>query len=101
MSDWRTDPLQDLGFLEDLEKKFRNDKIALFYEVDFSGKSIIGIDLSRIRFINCNLRGTDLSCCNLSNVDFTNSDLTGAKLEGANLTGAKLEDTDEGENTNK
>ncbi len=56
-------------------------KAAIGQPVDFSARSLVGLDLSGLDFKSARLAGADL----------TGADLTGANLSGANLTGARLD----------
>jgi len=68
--------------------------------VDFSGRSLGGLDLSGLDFKRALLRGSDLSGADLSSANLTGVDLAGARLDratliradfsGANLAGATI-----------
>ncbi len=56
--------------------------------INLAGRSLNGLDLSRLDFTGGDLHGADLSGANLTGADLHQADFVGANLAGANLTGA-------------
>lgn len=71
------------------EKPTFTNECDSFIAFDLSNR-----DLSKMDFINADLRGVNLSNSNLAEANLQNADLMGANLSGANLSNANLIDTD-------